>query len=100
MIDKPQVKLLTFDGALGIANADAIRETLLAAMSEADTVEIDCDAATTIDISFIQLLIGAQRQGTVRLKTPLPEALVAALARGGFPTECHNGIPLFLTEGE
>ena len=77
------------DGALTVRSAATVRGTLVEALSEHQTVEVDCSAAETVDLSLIQTLLSARlsadRQGKhLTLAAAAGGALRAALERGGF----------------
>ena len=79
---------LRFDGELTIASADVLHKRLLDALRTHHAVEVDCSAATEIDVSFVQLLIAASRAarewGKSFTVTGIAQsALGSALARAG-----------------
>lgn len=53
---------------LGIFSAAAIREQLLAALEQADTVDVDLSRVTETDSAGMQLLVAAQAEATARGK--------------------------------
>ena len=62
---------------------------MLAALAAHQLVLVDCDAAESVDVSFIQLLLSARlsahRQGKgLQLAAPAAGALRNALEQGGF----------------
>lgn len=76
------------EGDLTIARAASLRETLLEALESARDVKLDCSAATNVDVTFLQLLVAAQRTAAARgvnLSIIAPEdgALAQALPRAG-----------------
>lgn len=84
----PDLTRLVFDGALGIRNIGAIHARLLQALAEQPALWIDCRAAESVDLSFVQLLLAARlcarRDGkTLQLAAPAGGALRTALARAG-----------------
>ena len=89
-------RVLRFDGSLTLPRADAIRSILAAALDAGAPIAIDCDGATEVDVSFIQLLLAARRSAAHRgaalaLAAPAAGALRAALERGGFLTAASKG---------
>ncbi len=84
-----EVERFALDGSLTLRTVEATREKLLEMLERHQALEIDCSAATEIDLSFIQLLlsarVSAQSAGkTIALAQPAPDALRDALQRGGF----------------
>jgi anti-anti-sigma regulatory factor len=82
-------RVLRFDGSLTLPRAETIRSILAAALDEGAPIAIDCDGATEVDVSFIQLLLAARRSAAHRgasfaLAAPAAGTLRAALERGGF----------------
>lgn len=80
--------VLRFEGSLVLSNAEAIQRSLLSALREHPTVEVDCSDASEVDISFIQLLIAAQRMAAasgkrLALSNPASGVLCEALQRAG-----------------
>jgi ABC-type transporter Mla MlaB component len=85
---------LVLDGALTMRTVEAVRATLRVALeppsSTAPTgIDIDCSAASEIDLTFIQLLIAARvstcAAGRSLSLTPCPNGvLLDTLTRGGF----------------
>jgi len=66
---------------LSIGRADALRDILLAALSKGRDVEIDCSAATGVDVSFIQLLLAARTTAALRgVRLVLKSAAAGPLA--------------------
>lgn len=79
---------LVLAGALTIQSVEAVRAQLLV-MSDQPVIEIDCSAATEVDLSFVQLIlaarVSAQQMGRiVTLAQPAAGALRDTLRRGGF----------------
>ncbi|MEJ0017452.1 MAG: STAS domain-containing protein [Acetobacteraceae bacterium] len=86
---EPVPAAVLFDGVLSIRTIVPARATLLEALAGAAPVLVDCSAAESVDLSFIQLLLAARlsaRQAgkSLRLTGPACGALAAALAQGGF----------------
>jgi STAS domain len=90
---------LVLDGVLTMRTVETVRATLRAAIEPAFSPEqpkiapsgiaIDCSAATEIDLTFIQLLIGARvstcTAGPRLSLAPQPDGiLLDTLTRGGF----------------
>jgi anti-anti-sigma regulatory factor len=96
---------VTLSGSLTVAEAESIRATLLKAMDAGDVV-VDCSAATEVDLSFVQLLIAAQRAaalqgGSLRLAAPASGALLETLLRAGMlssPTDQATSEAAFWSE--
>lgn len=79
---------IVFDGALILQTIEAVRSKLLDMMERHQTFEIDCSAATEIDLSFIQVLLAARTSAlslgkTVALAHPASGVLRDVLQRGG-----------------
>jgi hypothetical protein len=77
------------EGPLTIACADAIRVSLLDILRDGGPVEIDCSAATEVDVTFVQLLLAARGSAALRgfpvaLAAPASGALLDVLKRAGF----------------
>lgn len=86
---QPDAARVVLDGILGIRTIATLRETLRAALAEHPSVSIDCAAAESIDLSFIQLLLAARRSARQAgrpfvLSAPADGALRATLEQGGF----------------
>ena len=69
--------------------AEAHRAALLAALRDANDIEVDCSKATEVDVSLLQLLVAAHRSASeqgksLRLWPPANGVLLDALVRGGF----------------
>jgi anti-anti-sigma regulatory factor len=83
---------LVLDGALTMRTVETVRATLRAAIEPPSApagIDIDCSAATEIDLTFIQLLVAARvstgANGRRLSLMPCPDgALLDALTRGGF----------------
>ena len=90
---------LVLDGALTMRTVDTVRATLRAAIeppSGPAGIDIDCSAATEIDLTFIQLLVAARLStratGRSISLAPGPDGvLLDALTRGGFRVVPENG---------
>lgn len=78
---------LRLSGDCGLRGISALRNDVIAALSSATILEIDCAAADRIDLSFVQLVTSAARTAKGESKqirvTNLPEAGQAAFARAG-----------------
>jgi hypothetical protein len=98
---------LAFDGALTMRTVETVRATLRAAIepptgASAAGIDIDCSAATEIDLTFIQLLIAARvstRAAVQRISlAPCPDGvLLDTLTRGGFRVVRENGGSFWFT---
>ena len=84
-----EVEQFALDGALTLRTIETTRTKLLEMLERHQALEIDCSAATEIDLSFIQLLLSARMSAqstgkTIALAHPASGALSDALQRGGF----------------
>ena len=61
--------VLSLDGELTVARAAELHEALVHSLDKAETVEINLDNATRIDLSCLQLLCSAHRTAANRGKT-------------------------------
>lgn len=80
------------EGDLTIRGIEAAHAVISEAATEHGAIEIDCAAATAIDISFVQLLLAARKSAslsgkTVALAHPAAGMLFDTLSRGGFLDE-------------
>jgi anti-anti-sigma regulatory factor len=80
---------VVLEGMLTIRTAEDIHTKLIDALARNTAVVIDCSAAESIDLSFIQLLLAARRSAetaghTFALAAPASGVLAAALTQGGF----------------
>jgi anti-anti-sigma regulatory factor len=79
---------LSFDGELVVANAEKIRGQLIAAFEHNQTILVDCSQATAADVSFVQIMIAAQRTAASWGKSvrflPVSKAVETAIEAGGF----------------
>jgi ABC-type transporter Mla MlaB component len=80
---------LVLDEPLTMRAAEALQTRLREMIDRHSVVEIDCSAATEIDLSFVQLLLAArlsaQKAGkTVNIAALPAGALLDILTRGGF----------------
>ena len=81
--------VVPLDGCLTIATVEATHARLREALGGAGAVVLDCAQAREIDVTFLQLLVAAQRTAvragkSVRLAAPPSGALAEALRRCGF----------------
>ena len=72
-----------------ITELEEIHTLLLKALSDKIDIEINCAEIEEIDLSFVQLVIAAQKAAarsgaTLRLSSPAPSAVMRLLERGGF----------------
>ena len=84
-----EAERFVLNGALTLRTIEATRAKLLEMMDRHQSLEIDCSAATEIDLSFIQLLLSARTSAqsagkTIALAQPASGALSDVLQRGGF----------------
>ena len=80
---------LDFDGPLTMRAAETLCATLRTALEASTVVAIDCNAATDVDLSFIQLLLSArlsagQQSRTLALASRPAGVLLDTLTRAGF----------------
>ena len=85
----PEPARVKLDGALTVRTVANARTSLLAALADHPAVLVDCGAAESVDLTFIQLLLAARlsaRQAgkPFSLAAPATGALRAALEQGGF----------------
>jgi anti-anti-sigma regulatory factor len=81
---------LVFTGSLTVSQSEAVQASLLEALTEHASVEIDCSDVEDIDVSFLQILISASQTAlawnkNLRLSSPPSELLSEAITRCGFP---------------
>jgi anti-anti-sigma regulatory factor len=77
-------------GPLTVTHADPIAATLLEALGASEAVTIDLSGATGIDVSFLQILIAANKSAarnrkTLKIAAPGYEMLAKEAARCGLP---------------
>lgn len=82
-------KTLTFSGDLSIGRSVEIRDELAQALALNCHLLIDCENASSVDASFIQILFAARASASfrgvdLRVKAGRHEALSTALKAGGF----------------
>jgi anti-anti-sigma factor len=73
---------LSIEGELTVFTVHALKERLLAALSQSSTLQIDLSGVSEVDGAGIQLLLAAkreaqQRDGSVSLIAPPPQVLEA-----------------------
>jgi anti-anti-sigma regulatory factor len=78
-------------GKLTVATVEETHAKLREALAGDSAVTLDCSQASEIDVTFLQLLVSAQRSAaragkTVRLTAPPSGALAEAMQRCGFPS--------------
>ncbi len=81
-------KILILGGALTMRNIAAVQARISEALRRRSSVEIDCSAATEIDLSFVQLLLAARKSAvrlgkSLTLAAPPSDLLRDVLARAG-----------------
>jgi ABC-type transporter Mla MlaB component len=84
-----EVGRFAVDGSLTLRTIETTRAQLLEKMEQHPALEVDCSAASEIDLSFVQLLLSArasaQSAGKVlALAQPASGVLRDVLERGGF----------------
>jgi len=80
---------VVLEGAQTIGGAEDARARLLAALAGHSRVEVDCSAATEIDLSVVQLILAARKSALAAgkrlvLAQPAAGVLRGVLERGGF----------------
>ena len=86
-IDEAAVTL-PLSGSLTTPRSDETRRAILEALRGGASLIIDCGEAAEVDVSFLQLLIAAQRSAAllkkhIAFKTPPAGALAAAMRACG-----------------
>jgi len=86
---------LVLAGSLTVSQSEAVQASLLDALTQHSTVEIDCSDAEEIDVSFLQILISASRTASawnknLRLSSPPSVLLSEAMNRCGFPVPASD----------
>jgi anti-anti-sigma factor len=81
--------VIRLEGAIDIDRAAELKEALLEALASGQAVRISLQAATSIDVTAVQLLWAAEREagasGTVlALEGAVPEIVRATLSEAGF----------------
>jgi anti-anti-sigma regulatory factor len=76
-------------GNLTTANSEETRAAVMQALSRHDSVVLDCEGATEIDLTLVQILVAASRTAAqahkrIELKSPPTGPLAEALRRCGF----------------
>ena len=94
--DDGETGKLILDGALTLRTADDVLARLRDMSARHETLEIDCDAAEEVDLSFIQLILAARTSAAmasriVSLARPASGALLDALRRGGLLAGADQG---------
>ena len=64
-----KVAHLSLQGELTIANAEALRQALVAALDECGELDLDGSAVSEVDLAAMQLLCALHRAAVVRGKT-------------------------------
>jgi ABC-type transporter Mla MlaB component len=97
-----RIALVQLDGPLSVRSIAETRAILLEALANHDTVQVDCSAAESVDLSVIQLLLAARRGAgedgkKLTMAAPATGVLRVALEQGGFlpPT---GGDPFWTAE--
>lgn len=88
-VDNPQTCRVVFDGVQTVRNIQAAYDRLTEAIAEYQTIEVDCDGISELDLSLIQLLLAAKRSAdksgkSLSLAAPAAGKLRSALDRAGF----------------
>lgn len=77
--------VVVLSGDLTISRSEELRESLLAAFSAGAAVHMDCSAALSADVSFLQLIVAARasaaRRGVELTVAAPPDGPVAITAR-------------------
>ena len=77
---------LAFNGVLGIRTIEAMHATVKQTLADHAAIQLDCSAAESVDLSFIQLLLAAKlsaRNAGATLDIIGGDALAYALACAG-----------------
>ena len=82
-------RIVNLAGPLTVAGCEGVKLEVAAALDEADLVELAVDPDAETDLTFLQLLIAAERTAAgrgkqVRLQAPPAGAFAQALAACGF----------------
>ena len=85
-------------GPLTVPTAAAVRDQLLAALDGSPAVTVDLSGVTEIDVTFLQILVAAQRtaqaRGTDLSLVPGNVLLPVEMARCGLPALSPTGQPV------
>lgn len=106
-LDESQRARVVLDGAQTLRNIHEAHNLLRAALAEHPTVEVDCEAVTEFDLSFVQLLLSTKRSADKTgklfgLASPAAGQLRAVLERAGFlpvPVNEFNNYAAFWLKG-
>lgn len=95
--------IVRFEGEMTLRSIASAWERLCESFAASDTVVVDVDALTKVDVSFIQLLLSAERTAAVQnkhlyLSSPAHGVLYDALVRGGFVESPAGGSELWKRE--
>lgn len=91
---------VVFEGRQALAEAERARDQLVAALSApgVQSVVVDCTPVNEMDVSFLQVLLSAQKTGKARgiavsLSAPATGLLADTLARAGLvrPSDSSKG---------
>jgi len=88
-VSKGPVYTLTLQDCLTVAYADQLHEQIVEALQSHAKVALDCSGATEIDVSFLQILLGASRiaestDKSICLAAPVSGLLAETMTRCGF----------------
>jgi anti-anti-sigma regulatory factor len=80
---------MRFEGEIGIAEALDLRKVLLEALASSGAMRISLEAATSMDVTAVQLLWALEREAKasgmdLTLEGPVPESLSRGLREAGF----------------
>ena len=80
---------LKFDGELTIDNADENRQAFLDSITTVETISVNLEKVTKVDLTFLQLLFSAHRTSTAMNKRmdfieKIPEPVIQSVKRLGF----------------
>lgn len=94
-LDESQRTRVVLDGAQTLRNIHEAHDLLRATLADHPTVEVDCEAVTEFDLSFVQLLLSAKRSAdktgrSFGLTSPATGQLRAVLERAGFLAAAPN----------
>ncbi len=75
--------VVTLAGPMTIRQADDVATTLMDALTQSSAIELDFSGVSSVDLTFIQLLVAAAKSAeadgkTLTLQAPAPACLVQA----------------------
>jgi anti-anti-sigma regulatory factor len=91
------MRVITPNGAMTVDRAEETRQELLSALNAVDRVIVNLSHVSEVDLSFIQILIAAEKEARAsgkqfRLSGEVAEPVRGAFLTGGFcKSECTTG---------